>query len=206
MPEQYVMRTLIAEEQRDFADMLRGLTDEQWDTPSLCENWTVHDAVIHITIHTHTRDLERFTRVVRNRLSDERMHAPERVRPKKELIDELESPAVLRPGNLLTQLSEWNVLQQDVRRPVGIARALHEDRLAPALDYAVTFAGGLNVAGSYKRSRGLRLVATDMSWTAGTGPEVRGPGEAIFMAINGRAAALADLEGPGTDRLTARLS
>jgi hypothetical protein len=42
--------------------------------------------------------------------------------------------------------------------------------------------------------------------TAGTGPEVRGPGEAIFMALNGRSAVLADLSGDGVATLAARLS
>ena len=61
------------------------------------------------------------------------------------------------------------------------------------------------MAFSRRRSKGLRLVAPDIGWWAGTGPEVRGPGEAILMALNGRADALQDLTGDGTSVLTERI-
>ena len=51
------------------------------------------------------------------------------------------------------------------------------------------------------RTRGLRLVATDIDWSHGGGPEVRGPGEALLMAMAGRGDALKDLSGPGKDEL-----
>jgi hypothetical protein len=52
----------------------------------------------------------------------------------------------------------------------------------------------------------LRFIATDMAWSVGTGPEVVGPGEALFMALGGRGHALADLSGPGVEVLAARVS
>ena len=48
---------------------------------------------------------------------------------------------------------------------------------------------------------GLRLVATDLDWSTGDGPEVRGTGEALIMGIAGRRTPLDDLDGPGLDRL-----
>ena len=58
--------------------------------------------------------------------------------------------------------------------------------------------GGLGVGcGSYKLRREFHLVATDIGWSGGQGLEVRGPGEAILMAINGRSEATDDLEGSG---------
>ena len=77
------------------------------------------------------------------------------------------------------------------------------DHLVWALDYCLTRKGGgyFGVGGgSYKRARDLRLVATDIGWTGGTGPEVRGTGEAILMAINGRDVSR-ELDGPGLQRL-----
>lgn len=59
--------------------------------------------------------------------------------------------------------------------------------------------------GAGRRIRGLRLRATDLEWTHGDGPEVTGPGEALLMAMSGRPAALADLDGPGHATLAARL-
>jgi uncharacterized protein (TIGR03083 family) len=205
MPDAYRLRAMIAEEQAEFAELLRGLDDTQWESASLCEGWSVHDVVIHIAWHTHNTDVARNVELARNRFSFERMHVPKRLQPKDQLIDSLAAPAVLcGSNNLLTQLAELIVHQQDVRRPLGIVRTIPEARLAPALDFAVTRIGSLSVAGGYKRSKGLRLVATDMPWFAGAGPEVRGPAEAIFMAINGRTAALPDLEGEGTTKLRGR--
>jgi hypothetical protein len=51
------------------------------------------------------------------------------------------------------------------------------------------------------RARGVRLVATDLDWSHGRGPEVRGNGEALLMAMAGRRAALDDLDGPGKAKL-----
>jgi hypothetical protein len=53
--------------------------------------------------------------------------------------------------------------------------------------------------------RGLRLVATDLDWSHGSGPEVRGPGEALMVALAGRPLALAALAGDGVDVLELRL-
>jgi hypothetical protein len=50
----------------------------------------------------------------------------------------------------------------------------------------------------------VRLVATDVDWTYGNGPEVRGSGEAVLMAMAGRRAALGDLDGPGKAKLAHR--
>ena len=60
MAESYELRNMIEAEQVEFAKALRGLTPEQWDTPSLCGKWTVHQAVMHIAWHSHTGDVERF--------------------------------------------------------------------------------------------------------------------------------------------------
>jgi hypothetical protein len=51
------------------------------------------------------------------------------------------------------------------------------------------------------QARGVRLVATDLDWSHGNGPEVRGSGEALLMAMAGRPAALDDLDGPGKAKL-----
>jgi hypothetical protein len=57
-----------------------------------------------------------------------------------------------------------------------------------------------------KRAHGLRLVATDVEWTWGDGPEVRGTGEALLVALTGRPAALDDLTGDGVPSLRSRCS
>lgn len=56
------------------------------------------------------------------------------------------------------------------------------------------------------RARGVRLVATDLDWSRGSGPEVTGPAEALLMAMAARPCALADLEGPGKSTLAQHIS
>jgi uncharacterized protein (TIGR03083 family) len=36
-----------------FLELARALTTQEWDTPSLCEGWTVGDVVLHLAYHTH---------------------------------------------------------------------------------------------------------------------------------------------------------
>ena len=91
--------------------------------------------------------------------------------------------------------------QQDIRRPLRLPRRIPAERLCAALDfvrYAPTIRGAL-------RARGVRLVATDVDWSHGKGPEVRGTGEALLMVMAGRPDALADLDGAGVVRLAARV-
>jgi hypothetical protein len=78
-----------------------------------------------------------------------------------------------------------------------------EDRLLAALDVAPRLNG---FVGSKKRAAGLHLVATDVDWSHGDGPEVRGPGEAILLALTGRTVVLDELTGEGVATLRSRMA
>lgn len=52
---------------------------------------------------------------------------------------------------------------------------------------------------------GLRLVATDVTWSAGDGPVVEGPAESLILAMSGRPAGLDDLTGKGMALLSSRV-
>ncbi len=206
MTDAYVLREMVGAEQVEFAALLRGLTPEQWAAASLCRGWSVHDVVIHIANHAHTTARQRIAQLARVGFSVTRQLERDRARPTDELIDWLASPANLAgPINIRTQLAELVIHQQDVRRPLGIVRRLPAERLSVLLDFGLTRVGSASVALSRRRAKGLRLVGTDIGWSAGTGPEVRGPGEAIFMAVNGRAGAIQDLSGDGTEVLARRV-
>ena len=96
------------------------------------------------------------------------------------------------------------VHQQDIRRPLGAPREIAEDRKLAALDALTGSLGGSMPA--KKHLQGLKVTATDVEWTHGEGPEVRGPAEAIVLAALGRDVALADLEGDGLSRLEAAIA
>jgi uncharacterized protein (TIGR03083 family) len=207
MTEAYELRNMIEDEQTEFAELLRGLTQEQWNLPSLCADWSIHDAVIHTAWHAHVAPVPRVVELARVRFSEDRQMEPYRSRSQAELVDWLTSPAKVGGRNdTLTQLSELVIHQQDVRRPLGLKRKIPADRLSVVLDFGVSVAGQTwSMAFSRKRSKGLRLVAPDIGWWSGSGPEVRGPGEAVLMALNGRGDALGDLTGDGVPVLAGRI-
>ena len=90
---------------------------------------------------------------------------------------------------------------QDIRRALGAPGTVPEERVRAALDRMKTTG---SILGNKKRVAGLRLVATDMEWTHGDGPAVRGTGEALLMAMCGRKSALDDLTGDGVATLRSR--
>lgn len=91
--------------------------------------------------------------------------------------------------------------QQDIRRPLGIPRDIPAERLLPAL----SFARAAPPIGTPWRIRGLRLIASDLDWTAGNGLDVHGTGEALLMAMAGRRDVTVELDGPGVTTLRARI-
>ena len=98
-------------------------------------------------------------------------------------------------------LTDGMIHHQDIRRPLGLPRDIPADRLRAALE----FAQYAPVIRGFWHRRGLRLIATDVDWSTGSGPEVRGPGEAILLAIAGRDAVVDELDGPGLATLEPRL-
>lgn len=201
-------RPLVAAERRDLHSFLRELDPEAWDHPSLCEGWRVRDVVAHLIQFDEGGLGPLLVDLVRSRFDVGRTNqlaVDRRVdwTPAR-LLETLERQ--ITPGRLsrtargVPALFDALVHHQDIRRPLGRPRAIPEERLRVALDAArrSPFVGGR------RRARGLRLVAADIDWAHGAGPEVRGPAEALVMALSGRAVALDDLEGEGVDELVAR--
>lgn len=199
------VREMLADERRDLVELLQALRPEEWETPSLCQGWRVRDVVAHLlydTIPLHKYMLA----ALRNGPSVDRLNnrlvADERVTPPSTLHARL---GAIEHGTLSqlipsVALADMLVHHQDIRRPLGRARTIDPDRLRFALDHPDPFA----FTGRY--TRGLRFVATDLAWSKGNGPEVRGTGEALAMAMAGRPAVLGELDGDGLEILTQRLN
>jgi hypothetical protein len=91
----------------------------------------------------------------------------------------------------------------DMLLPLGYDRPDDPERMRAAFEAAPEVAGAVKAK---KRAQGLRLVATDLDCTVGTGAEVRGPAEAVILALTGRWARGDELTGDGVAVLRSRQS
>ncbi len=205
----FSVAALVVDERRDWASFLRTLSEAQWDRPSLCAGWTVRDVVAHAVSYEEAGPLTVVARFARGgfRLSGANAVG---LRDRGQvsgavLVDELERN--LRPRGITRMfgsriaLLDAVVHHQDIRRPLGLPRPIPAERLVPCLNFA-------RVAppiAAYPRIRGLRMIATDLDWSAGHGPSVNGPAESLLMAIAGRRTSYDDLHGPGTATLLSRI-
>ncbi len=195
-------------ERSDFAALLEGLTDEQWSSPSLCSQWSVREVAAHAISYDLLDRQGLMRRFLDARFAPDRINqlgvdslANLRFDEIVELFRRHQRPTGLTAGfGGRIALTDGIVHQQDVRRPLGLPRTIDPDKLLVALQFAL-YAPPIRGA---VRIRGLHLVATDLDWSHGRGPEVRGPAEALLMAMTGRRHAIADVQGPGVDVLAAR--
>lgn len=188
---------------------MEGLGPEEWRAPSLCAGWAVQDVVAHVLSYDELGPRQLASRFARGLFLVDRVNAvgldEYRSRTPGELVDLLR--AHLTPSGLpagmggTIALTDGLVHQQDIRRPLDRPRTIPADRLVPALRTAM-FGPVLR---GVLRARDVRLVATDIDWSFGRGPEVHGTAEALLMAVAGRRAVTDELSGPGADRLTRRL-
>jgi uncharacterized protein (TIGR03083 family) len=195
-------------ERRALAGDLEGLTDSQWDTPSLCLDWTVRDVVAHMTSTAKISGATFFPKLVGSGFSLTRMQAKDITRERGEspsvalqgftsVIDSSKHP----PGPGDTWLGEVLIHSEDIRRPLGVE---HEYPREAVVEVAEFYKGSNLVIGAKRRITGVRLRATDAEWTTGEGPEAAGPILSLLLAMTGRKAPLDELSGDGVEVLRGR--
>jgi hypothetical protein len=111
------------------------------------------------------------------------------------------SSATTRSAWTASSRSPPGAHHQDIRRALGRPRAIPPERLLPALRIALI---APDIGGLW-RIRGVRLVATDLRFSAGAGPQVRGAAEALLMTMAGRRGVVDELHGQGQARLAGRI-
>ncbi|GAB6897162.1 maleylpyruvate isomerase family mycothiol-dependent enzyme [Kineosporia succinea] len=187
-----------------LADLLESLDDEQWRTETLCAGWSAQEMAAHLVQPMVVGFPRFFVTAIRYRGDTDRTvdHITRRLarRPRAELVqqlrrhagDRLDPPRVGPMGPYV----DTCVHLRDLARPLGLQHdvPLHQWRLV--LDY-LTAPGPARALFGVRSLQGLRLSATDLDWSHGEGDLVEGPAEALALAVTGRAAALADLRGPG---------
>ena len=118
-----------------------------------------------------------------------------------------ESPVPASAAASAVNLAEMAIHGQDVRRHFGVGHTFPDALLDQCLDRCTSVSGNLFAVGRGRRlGHGLRLVATDTGRATGSGPVVTGPAGSPADGGAGRAAAVADLQGPGVEVLARRLA
>jgi uncharacterized protein (TIGR03083 family) len=202
---------VITEQRLGVARLLEGLSDDEWEQPSLCAGWRVRDVAAHVSLvalppspgtllvdfirvrgNFHRLNtmasLRRAERAPEQLTADLRQHAGSR-----------KIPLVSNQRNLLFDVL---VHAQDIAIPLGI------DLPMPVPAAAVGASRVWSMGWPFwarRRLRGLRIVATDIDWSAGAGAELRAPIRMLLLLLTGRTTtALPHLSGPGVQTIIER--
>jgi len=197
----------------EVCDLLDGLGDEDWARPSLCAGWTVRDVAAHLTLQQLGPGAA-LGQLVKWRGSLDRTIAHvARQRAAalttEQITAEIRATIGSRRRNFgvthLETLCDILVHSQDIAIPLGRRLDLPADAAAVAASRTLSMRWPPPPP-SVKGMAGLQLTATDISWSTGDGPTIRGPMAALLLVCCGRLAALPQLSGGGAAELTARLT
>jgi uncharacterized protein (TIGR03083 family) len=196
-----------AEREALIAD-LGALTDEQWATQSLCDDWTVRDVLGHMIATAKMTPPAFFAALAGagfrfNAMNAKNISREATPNPSDGLAEfgRHVKDTTHPPGPVEAMLGEAVIHSADIRRPLRISREYPEEALTRVADF---FKGSNLLIGAKRRIAGLALRATDTGWSTGSGPEVTGPHLSLALAMTGRSAALADLSGEGLATLRSR--
>ena len=177
-------------ERERLAELLAGLTDEQWDSPSLCAGWRVREVVAHITMPFRTR-LPQFlvglaaARFSFNRYADRAARADAERMSGAELLASLRAN-VANPwqppgGGAAGALSHDTIHGLDITEPLGLP--------APPVErIALVLANANPRSLSYfgVDLTGIQLRGVDADVLLGQGKPVDLPVKDILLTITGR--------------------
>lgn len=200
---------MVHAERLALIDDLALLDAGQWQWPSLCAGWSVHDVAAHLVDSARTTRRSFALGLVRARFDFDRLNASgvERERaatPERTLqgLREVAARTSTPPASLDSRLVEEVVHGEDIRRPLGVVHRYRREAVVRSLRLQLRTPAAFG--GAKQAAAGLHLVATDADVVIGDGPEVRGPILDLLLAVCGRSSALTSLDGPGVRILGGR--
>jgi uncharacterized protein (TIGR03083 family) len=185
------VKAAVAAERRDMADVLGGLSEEQWDAPTLCDGWRVREVVAHTTLAYRASLPKVMFELLKargdiNRMSDRCARRDAKRMTSAELLaclrDNVEHPWAPPGGGPTAALSHEVIHGLDITVGLGLPRRVPVERVKIVLD-------GLrpkNVAFFGTDLDGVELRATDLDWSFGSGKPVEGLAQDLLLAICGR--------------------
>jgi uncharacterized protein (TIGR03083 family) len=195
-------------ERANLIDTWIGFTSEQWKCPSLCSGWSVQDVAGHVVGGAEETPISFIRGLAEvgfkfNAFTD-RVAKKNAATGPTELVRRLQARTTTTnhpPGPADAMLAEIVVHGADIRRPLQVSYRYPEAALVHIADQ---WKNSNLIIGAKRRIAGVKLKATDVTWTHGEGPEVTGPMLAIVLAMAGRTDAHRELSGEGLATLVSR--
>jgi uncharacterized protein (TIGR03083 family) len=200
MTDDQDLQPAIAAEFLALADLLEPATGAQWATPSLCEGWRVREVIAHMTMAARYSEEEFMTELRHcgfdfSRLSNQIAARDGRL-PARDLVASLRADVMHHwtppGGGVHGALNHVVIHGLDVTVPLAVPRRTPDQTIRVVLD-DLTAGGVQEHFGT--RIDGRSLQATDLDWSYGSGPALRGAAEDLALALCGRSVPDGRLEG-----------
>jgi uncharacterized protein (TIGR03083 family) len=199
---------------RRFLGVAATLSDENWEAPSLCDQWNNHEVLAHLVIGYSGGMTSLVAEMARHAGAFDPANADlarslaahtcpaELLDDFAHLIDRPQGLGRYFPRRLL--LGDHITHELDMLYALDSSPAIPADSLIAVLNTQVALPNPFVPA--YRNSRGIRLIATDADWTYGErGPEVSGRAAELVSVLGNRPKVIARLAGDGVAELAARV-
>lgn len=202
------IRSAVAGERTELAEVLAGLGQDDWEKPTLCAGWRVRELVAHITM-PYRMSMPRFVAGMVRAGGNFNRYADRQAR--QDAVD-------LTPAQLVECLRQninhpWNppgggdegALSHDVIHGLDVTVALGIDRQVPSERLRIVFDAMRPRHAKYfgVDLTDVQLQASDLSWTYGTGTPLTGSAQDLLLVLSGRSLPPDHLSGRDADRFTA---
>jgi uncharacterized protein (TIGR03083 family) len=205
------MMDLIAPERLALADALDGLSSEQWQGTTMCAGWTPGHVLAHLTMPFRISEQDFMAGLQEcggdfTKFSDE-VAGRDAAIPQRDLVKVLRDNAdtAWSPpgGGLAGALSHDVIHGLDITWPLSVSYPIGDRALAAVLDSIISPGAETHFGVPVE---GLRLHATDLDWTRGSGAPLAGSGRDLVMLLAARSVPRDRFEGAGMERVQAAQS
>jgi uncharacterized protein (TIGR03083 family) len=171
------------------ADFLEALPQEDWARPSLCEGWTVRDVGAHLAFaQARVREILwpslragfRYDVIIRDTAVRSPLTHEGIVTTLRGFVGSRRRAPFITD---LEPLIDILVHTQDICRPLGVEHPMPLEAAAAAADRVLSTPPPIR---RWKPPRGIRLVATDVDWSYGSGDDAPAPMASHLLALTGR--------------------
>ncbi len=202
------MMDLIAPGRRTLADALDRLTPDQWRGTTMCAGWTPGHVLAHLTMPFRISE-QAFMAGLQECGGDFTTFS-DRIADRDSKLPQAELVAVLRDnagtpwsppgGGLVGALSHDVIHGLDITWPLSVEYPIADRALTTVLDSIISPGTETHFGVPLP---GIKLTATDLDWTRGSGAPLAGRGRDLIMLLANRCVSPALFEGPGVDLATA---